>query len=62
MTNKNPGFFVTQDEQRQADKSLDIEAAALERGDMEEVPRQRDFRSRLLVEANEQKKRKANTG
>ena len=61
MINKNRGFFVTQDEQRQADESLKIEAAARERGDMEEVRRQREFRARLLDEANEREKRKADT-
>ena len=48
MTNKNRGCVVTQDEQQQADESLNINAATRERGDMEEVRRQREFRARLL--------------
>lgn len=68
MSNEKQGFFLTPDEQQQSDDSLNIEAAARERGDWEGVRRQRERRARLLSEANERiseanerKKRKADT-
>ena len=62
MTNRILGFFLTQDEQRQADESLCNETKALKRGDEEEVRRQLEFRAQLLDEANKRAKRKADTG